>query len=101
MQRASNLSLGTKKSCIPHPYYIHDYELTKHNSTPQPENILLGASYSDLKIADFGMARYIEVGNRLDQLPDSSDFMAPEVVTLQPLTTAVDIWSAGAVTYFM
>ena len=55
----------------------------------------------DIKICDFGMARYIEVCNQLRELRGNIDFMAPEAVSLQPLTTAADIWSTGTIVYWM
>jgi len=61
----------------------------------------LTAGRSDLKISDFGTARYIEACNQLDEVPRSPEFMAPEVVNLQPLTTAADIWSVGTIAYLM
>lgn len=70
---------------------------------PQPDNILLTAGHNDLRISDFGLARYIETGNHLEahEIAGSTEFMAPEVVSLQPLTTAADIWSVGAIAYLM
>ena len=48
------------------------------------------------------MARYVETGNQLPDLTSCVvEFMCPEVVSLQPLTTAVDIWSAGVIACFM
>lgn len=71
------------------------------SSIPQPENILMTAGHNDLRIADFGLARRIKAGNQLEEVSNSPYFMAPESVTLQPLTTAADIWSAGAIAYLM
>jgi len=79
--------------------YLHEARIIHCNLTP--ENILLTAGQSDLKISDFGTARYIEACNQLDEVPRSPEFMAPEVVNLQPLTTAADIWSVGTIAYLM
>lgn len=70
--------------------------------TLQPDNVLLTAGYSDLKIGGFGNARYIETGNQLTDLTHCGvEFLAPEVVTLQPLTTGADIWCTGVLACYM
>ena len=62
---------------------------------------MLTSGQKQLKLTDFSLARYIETGNQLQELRGSVEFMAPEVVSLLPLTTAADIWSAGAIAYLM
>ena len=37
----------------------------------------------------------------MSELEGRVEFMSPEVVALQPLTTAADIWSIGTITYLM
>jgi len=63
----------------------------------------LTAVQNDLKISDFGLARYIQTGNHLEaqEIAGNAEFMAPEVVSLLPMTTAADIWSVGAIAYLM
>ena len=38
------------------------------------------------------MARYIQAGNQLEAIEGNPEFMAPETVSLKPVTTAADIW---------
>ena len=95
---------GTRKVCGQRSssvcIYITQILLTIHS--PQPDNILLTAGYGDLKIGGFGNARYIETGNQLTDLTYCGvEFLAPEVVTLQPLTTGADIWSTGVLACYM
>ncbi len=59
------------------------------------------AGGNDLKIADFGLSRYIESGNQLSCLEGRLEYMSPEVIALQPLTTAADSWSLGTIIYLM
>ena len=67
----------------------------------QPSSILLTSGQKQLKLTDFSLARYIETGNQLQELRGSLEYMAPEAVSLLPLTTAADIWSAGTIAYYM
>ncbi len=63
---------------------------------------MLTAGYGDLKLGGFGLARFIESGNQLTNLAHCGvEFQAPEVVILQPITTAADIWSAGVLACYM
>jgi len=63
---------------------------------------VLSAGYSDLKLCGFGMARFIDTCNQLTDLSHCDvKFQAPEVVTLQPITTAADIWSVGVLACYM
>jgi len=67
----------------------------------QPANILMTPGNNDIKISDFGLARYIASGNQVTSLEGQVEFMSPEVIALQPLTTAADIWSLGTIVYLM
>ena len=67
----------------------------------QPDNLLLSHGQIDLKIADFRLARLIEGGNQLDEVGEAPAYMSPEAVSLKPLTTATDVWSAGAVAFHL
>ena len=62
---------------------------------------MLTSEQRQLKLTDFSLARYIETGNQLQELRGNVEYMAPEVVSLLPLTTAADIWSVGVIAYFM
>ena len=74
---------------------------THTHTRTQPDNILLTSGHNDLKICDFGLSRFIESGNQLTTLEGRVEFLSPEVVALQPLTTAADVWSLGTITYLM
>ena len=79
--------------------YLHSLSIIHVNIAP--ENLLLAAGHQEIKIAGFSLARYIETGNNLESLPLSPEYMAPEVVQLNPLTTGADMWSVGATILFM
>jgi len=57
----------------------------------QPANIVLTSNHRDIKIVDFRMARYIQAGNQLESIEGNPEFMAPETVSLKPVTTAAAI----------
>ncbi|KAL7678368.1 hypothetical protein ACOME3_004596 [Neoechinorhynchus agilis] len=69
----------------------------------KPQNVLLMHSwpnYSMIKLCDFGLSH--KAGQRDGQLiAGTPDYMAPEVIGYDPLTTACDMWSLGVVTYVL
>ena len=68
----------------------------------KPENILL-KSQDDLlniKIADFGLANWLEDGNFLDTSCGSPNYAAPEVISGRMYAgPEVDVWSCGVILY--
>lgn len=68
----------------------------------KPENILLAtkASSSPIKLADFGLATYIEPGQSLLGTVGSPFYIAPEVLA-GGYNQAADVWSAGVILYIL
>ncbi|OMO85986.1 hypothetical protein CCACVL1_09881 [Corchorus capsularis] len=68
----------------------------------KPENILLAtkASSSPIKLADFGLATYIEPGQCLHGTVGSPFYIAPEVLK-GGYNQAADVWSAGVILYIL
>ncbi|XWS61096.1 hypothetical protein CRYUN_Cryun07bG0096400 [Craigia yunnanensis] len=68
----------------------------------KPENILLAtkASSSPIKLADFGLATYIEPGQCLHGTVGSPFYIAPEVLA-GGYNQAADVWSAGVILYIL
>ncbi|XVE58618.1 hypothetical protein DITRI_Ditri04bG0183900 [Diplodiscus trichospermus] len=68
----------------------------------KPENILLAtkASSSPIKLADFGLATYIEPGQLLHGTVGSPFYIAPEVLA-GGYNQAADVWSAGVILYIL
>uniref|UniRef100_A0A182IRM5 Protein kinase domain-containing protein n=1 Tax=Anopheles atroparvus TaxID=41427 RepID=A0A182IRM5_ANOAO len=69
------------------------------------ENILLSANFN-VKLADFGFARYVTQKNRQVQMSTtfcgSFDYSAPELLKGKPYNPkASDIWALGVVLYMM
>ncbi|KAI6206302.1 hypothetical protein M3Y94_00893600 [Aphelenchoides besseyi] len=65
------------------------------------ENLLLDA-YNNLKICDFGFARFLRAGQRSQSFCGSKAYVALEILRCRPYQkNVVDIWSAGIVLYVM
>eukprot|EP01017_Pseudomicrothorax_dubius_P032873 TRINITY_DN4346_c0_g2_i3.p1 TRINITY_DN4346_c0_g2~~TRINITY_DN4346_c0_g2_i3.p1 ORF type:complete len:270 (-),score=58.53 TRINITY_DN4346_c0_g2_i3:72-881(-) len=66
----------------------------------KPENIL--RSGGKWKLADFGFSRQLDEGEKAQTLVGSPFFMAPQIITTQGnYTNKCDIWSLGALIYFL
>lgn len=69
----------------------------------KPENLLLKSTDCDyeLKIADFGLACFIEEGELLDLRCGSPGYVAPELLSDEGYNTKADIFSAGVILYIL
>ena len=66
----------------------------------KPHNILVNDNY-ELKISDFGFARYFETNTLVDTLCGSPLYMAPEIMKNKNYTIKSDLWSVGIILYEM
>lgn len=80
--------------------YCHDKGIIHRDL--KPENILLvsKSSTSPIKLADFGLATYIQPGQALHGTVGSPFYIAPEVLA-GDYNQAADIWSAGVILYIL
>ena len=70
----------------------------------KPQNLLLSSDdmNAELKIADFGFARYIRDSEGMaDTVCGSPLYMAPEVLNYQKYDAKADLWSVGAILFEM
>ncbi|XP_005234981.2 myosin light chain kinase, smooth muscle-like isoform X2 [Falco peregrinus] len=68
----------------------------------KPENILCVSPGSHwLKIIDFGLARKLAPDTPVKVLHGTPEFMAPEVVTFEPVGFSTDMWSVGVICYIL
>jgi serine/threonine-protein kinase ULK/ATG1 len=97
--------------------YLHSKNIVHRDLKPQ--NLLMAAKRGrggdggggdddedestkwELKIADFGFARFIEPQSVASTLCGSPLYMAPEVLLCQPYDAKADLWSVGAIVYEM
>lgn len=69
----------------------------------KPENILLVSkeAQSDIKLVDFGLAKWLRDGEVIRDMVGTPEFVAPEVINYEPITTSADMWSIGVLTYIL
>ncbi|KAG8147029.1 hypothetical protein E2320_014098 [Naja naja] len=70
----------------------------------KPENIMLlvkDAPNPKIKIIDFGLAQKLEEGVAYKSLCGTPQYIAPEVINYEALSTATDMWSIGVITYIL
>ncbi|XP_037312589.2 serine/threonine-protein kinase 17A [Pungitius pungitius] len=69
----------------------------------KPQNILLTSSspLGEIKIVDFGLSRVVSSHRELREIMGTPEYVAPEVLNYEPISTATDMWSAGVLAYVM
>ncbi|XP_026148700.1 serine/threonine-protein kinase 17A [Mastacembelus armatus] len=69
----------------------------------KPQNILLTSSspLGDIKIVDFGLSRRVCNHHELREIMGTPEYVAPEVLNYEPISTATDMWSIGVLAYVM
>ncbi|XP_051863743.1 serine/threonine-protein kinase ULK3 isoform X2 [Drosophila albomicans] len=67
----------------------------------KPQNLLLtrGTNNVSLKVADFGFAQHLKLGELNEQLKGSPLYMAPEIVRKHKYDAKADLWSIGVILY--
>ncbi|PIM98920.1 MEKK [Handroanthus impetiginosus] len=67
----------------------------------KPQNLLLSSNgdNSILKIADFGLARYLQPTGLAETLCGSPLYMAPEVMQQKKYDAKADLWSVGVILF--
>lgn len=76
--------------------YLHSKKIIYRDL--KPENILISRS-GHIKLADFGFAKQIDTVTYT--LCGTPDYIAPEIIAVQPYTQAVDFWSFGILIFEM
>jgi protein kinase A len=66
----------------------------------KPENVLISAS-SHVKLVDFGFARELAVGERVNDFCGSPFYIAPEMLTSSAYDSSIDWWALGILTFEM
>ncbi|XP_041867324.1 death-associated protein kinase 2 [Melanotaenia boesemani] len=70
----------------------------------KPENIMLsdrGSPHPNIKLIDFGLAYRFHQGEEYRSTSGTPQYIAPEVISCEPLSTAADMWSIGVITYIL
>ena len=80
--------------------YMHEQNIVHLDL--KPENILCKSKSShQVKIIDFGLARKLEPGKDIRILFGTPEFVSPEVISYEPVSTVSDMWSVGVVCYVL
>ncbi|KAM6953668.1 serine/threonine-protein kinase 17A [Aplochiton taeniatus] len=69
----------------------------------KPQNILLTSDdpLGDIKIVDFGLSRMVSRHQELREIMGTPEYVAPEILNYEPISTATDMWSIGVLAYVM
>lgn len=69
----------------------------------KPQNILLTSDnpLGDIKIVDFGLSRMMSNNQEIREIMGTPEYVAPEVLNYEPISTATDMWSIGVLAYVM
>ncbi|XP_003797599.1 serine/threonine-protein kinase 17A [Otolemur garnettii] len=69
----------------------------------KPQNILLTSDspLGDIKIVDFGLSRIMKNSEELREIMGTPEYVAPEILSYDPISMATDMWSIGVLTYVM
>merc|ERR1711953_126115 len=67
----------------------------------KPENIVCSEKHeTNIKIVDFGNAKFID-GEKLRVLCGTAEFMAPEVINYDIVSSPTDMWAVGVISYIL
>ncbi|KAA0202191.1 hypothetical protein HAZT_HAZT007829 [Hyalella azteca] len=81
--------------------FIHDRSLVHLDIKPQ--NLVLMGEFPDcaVKLCDFEISRHITPGYEVREILGTPDYVAPEILHYEPITTRTDMWSLGVLTYVL
>ncbi|KAL6476747.1 hypothetical protein MHYP_G00152460 [Metynnis hypsauchen] len=69
----------------------------------KPQNILLTSAQplGDIRIVDFGLSRHVDKTSEVREILGTPEYVAPEILSYEPISTSTDMWSIGVLTYVM
>ncbi|XP_034449455.1 serine/threonine kinase 17a like [Hippoglossus hippoglossus] len=69
----------------------------------KPQNVLLTSAspLGDIRIVDFGLSRRMDNITEVREILGTPEYVAPEILNYEPISTATDMWSIGVLTYVM
>ncbi|KAL1501903.1 hypothetical protein ABEB36_007137 [Hypothenemus hampei] len=81
--------------------YLHDRNIAHLDLKPQ--NLLLSMvdNCDDIKLCDFGISKVLKPGVTVREILGTVDYVAPEVLSYDPICLSTDIWSVGVLAYVL
>uniref|UniRef100_A0A2P2I3F1 Serine/threonine-protein kinase PKH3-like n=1 Tax=Hirondellea gigas TaxID=1518452 RepID=A0A2P2I3F1_9CRUS len=81
--------------------FIHDRRIVHLDIKPQ--NLVLMGEFPDcaVKLCDFEISRLLTPGYEVREILGTPDYVAPEILHYEPITTRTDMWSLGVLTYVL
>ncbi|KAJ0001177.1 hypothetical protein NQD34_006197 [Periophthalmus magnuspinnatus] len=69
----------------------------------KPQNILVTSArpLGDIRIVDFGLSRRMDSITEVREILGTPEYVAPEILNYEPISTATDMWSIGVLIYIM
>lgn len=78
--------------------FLHDHNIAHLDMKPQ--NILLTRD-NYIKLCDFGISRVVNKMVEVKEIIGTPDYVAPEVLSYEPISLATDMWSVGVLAYVL
>ncbi|XP_034050119.1 myosin light chain kinase, smooth muscle-like [Thalassophryne amazonica] len=80
--------------------YVHKQNIVHLDL--KPENIVcVDSSGTQIKIIDFGLASKLDPNKPLMVMHGTPEFVAPEVISFEPVSLETDMWSIGVICYIL
>lgn len=78
--------------------YLHKKKIIYRDL--KPENVLIGED-GYLKLADFGLAKYLAEGDSTKTMWGTPEYLAPEIIRREHYDNSIDWWTVGVFIYEM
>ncbi|KAK8733594.1 hypothetical protein OTU49_006380 [Cherax quadricarinatus] len=81
--------------------FVHDRNIVHLDIKPQ--NLVLMGEFPDcaVKLCDFEISRVLTPGREVREILGTPDYVAPEIILYEAITTKTDMWSLGVLTYVL
>uniref|UniRef100_A0A8C2F0Y2 Myosin light chain kinase, smooth muscle-like n=1 Tax=Cyprinus carpio TaxID=7962 RepID=A0A8C2F0Y2_CYPCA len=93
-------SVGYVRQILEGIQYMHQQNIIHLDL--KPENIVcVDRTGIQIKIIDFGLASKLDPNTPLKVMHGTPEFVAPEVISFEPVCLATDMWSIGVICYIL